>query len=521
MNPSILSLIPPIVLFIIACITGNILKAFASGIAAALLIIAHANPILMIDLLLKQVYIYFTDLNVIMLFLFLIGIGSIISILSTIQERVVRKERSKNQKRSFIKTARMGEYTSMLLSFLFSIDDYLSILTVGFLANQFAKKFVIPKERIAYFVHALSGPLVILIPISSWAAEIVSQLYQAGVHANSTATTAIASDPLFLYAQSMGYNFYSILTIFSVWFFVQSKIDMLPTSGHKTSALQSTTQTHIPALDIAIPLVILLASTFIGLLYTGDCFVFGGSNSIFTALSLNHSTFYVLFISSFIALVSLFFYELKQENVRLFEVSSFVSGGFNLMKNAIALVSLASIFSAFVRRDLMTGVYLANTLLVYISHSFIPFAVFVTSLLVALATGTSWGTFALMIPLIIQMLTSAAGITYASAAEQIPFLLPSLGAIFSGGVCGDHISPFSETTVMTATVTEISPLQHSKSQIIYALPAIISTTLLFLLIGIMPQVMKSLLINITVGCLLCLIFIFFVKYFVKRHANIN
>lgn len=517
MTPSILSLIPPITLFIVACVTGNILVAFGIGITVALSIITHGNPFTMISLFLNEAWKYFSDPNVIVLFLFLIGIGTIITILSTIRERIAVKKKRKTEKRSFINTARMSEYINMFFSFLFSIDDYLSILTVGFLANQFAKKFSIRKERIAYFVHGLSGPLVIMIPISSWAAEIVSQLYQAGLHADSTSNTIISGNPLFLYMQSMGYNFYSLLTIFSVWFFIQSQVDMFhPTSNKKSSVINSAPSTRIPVFDIAIPLSILLIATFGGLLYTGDCFLFGGNNSIFTALSQNNKTFYVLFISSLMAFMVLFLYELYEKNIRTLELFSFVKGGFNLMKNAIYLVSLASIFGVFVREDLMTGVYLAHTLLLHISYSFIPFAIFITSVIVALATGTSWGTFALMIPIVIQMLTSSAGITEITTADHVPFLLPSLGAIFSGGVCGDHISPFSETTIMAATVTEIEPMQHSKTQIFYALPAIITTTTLFLLIGFSPHIMASSLICAGIGFPLCLILIFLVRHLIKN-----
>lgn len=518
MNPSITSLVPPVILFAVACMTGNILKAFAFGIFTALFIIGHANPLIMINLLIQQTIEYFTDPNVIVLFFFLICIGSIITILSIVRERITKKNQKK-ETTALIKTARMSEYAIMFSSFLFGIDDYLSILTVGFLANQFAKKFAISKERIAYIVHGLSGPFVILVPISSWAAEIISQLYQAGVHTDSITTTTIAADPLFLYLQSMSYNFYSLLTILSIWFFIQSqaKIEKSPLKQQNLST--NNTEKSIPTLDIAIPLFVLLSLTCIGLLYTGDCFIFGGNNSVFTALSKNHATFYVLFISSVIAFIVLFLYEWYQKNIHVAEIFIATQGGFQLMKNAIALVALASIFGVFVRRDLMVGTYLAHTLLMYIGQSFVPFAIFITALLIALVTGTSWGTFALMIPIVIQMLITNAGITTATGVEQIPFLLPSLGAIFSGGVCGDHISPFSETTIMTATMTELSSVQHAKSQFFYVLPAIITTTLLFLLIGFMPTILSSILVHMIIGSILCLILIFLVKFFLEKNNN--
>jgi tetracycline resistance efflux pump len=506
MTPSVLSLIPPFILFVVATITHNVLHAFIAGIFAVLLIIAHANPILMVQFFLQQVFAYLSDSHVIMSFLFLISIGSIITLLSKIRLSTSHRQRTGP---SLVRSARIAEYVGVFFSFLFSVDDYLSILTVGFLMTQLSSHYRIAKERIAYFVHALSGPLVILVPISSWAAEIVSQLYQAGVHEAVTSGAVIDSNPLFLYVASMGYNFYSFLTIFSVLFFIQTQKRMEKETAITDKMVGREASTVFPVFDTALPLCILLCSTFIGLLYTGDYHLFGGTRSLLQALQNSTSTFFVLAVSGFFAFFVGFLYQYMQKRITHIELFSCLFEGFELMRGAITLIFLASIFGVFVRRDLLAGVYLADKLLAQMPLSFMPLMTFVTSLFIAIVTGTAWGTFALMIPIVIQMLMTATQVSTtqvlgAITPDAIPFLLPCLGAIFSGGVCGDHLSLFSETTIMTATATGITPMQHAKSQFFYAVFALVTTILLFSIFAIVPRSYSySPFIFVTTGILVC------------------
>ncbi len=162
-----------------------------------------------------------------------------------------------------------------------------------------------------------------------------------------------------------------------------------------------------------------------------------------------------------------------------------VTGGFVVMYGAILMVILASILGTFLRQDLMTGTYLAYLFLGSIPYFLLPVMIFITSLVITLATGSAWGTFALMLPITVQMLISLFKLTPPVDPEAITILFPALGAIFSGAVCGDHISPFSETTVMTATSTGTTPLEHAYTQLPYAFPALISTLFAFVVAGLL------------------------------------
>jgi Na+/H+ antiporter NhaC len=118
-----------------------------------------------------------------------------------------------------------------------------------------------------------------------------------------------------------------------------------------------------------------------------------------------------------------------------------------------------------------------------LSIALLPVTFFIASLICAIFTGSSWGTFALMLSIAIPMITSLLQFTTPVTPELIPILFPTIGAIFSGGVCGDHISPISETTIMTATSTGTSPIDHTYTQFPYALPAIIGTIVAFIVSG--------------------------------------
>ena len=486
-----LSLLPPLIVIVSVLITRKINIALLFGILSAALIVAQGNLITMSSLTMHRTFEHLTDIDNIYLYIFLIAISSIITLFThtgsaTACAHIISKR---------VKTKRGAETSSILLSFLMSIDDYLSILTVGIVMRPLADRLAIARTRLAFLVHSLAGSVVILTPISSWTAAILSQLDQAGINLNSTQNSKILADPFFVYLNTLPFMFYSLFIIASVWFIVRKQLSYGKLHQHeqRTEKQKITPQRvemsahknqHSLA-ELLVPLGFLLGSVIIGILYTGGYHLFGGQHSFIDAFRYNNQTFFVMCISGCIAFAISCLMALRKRMLRIQEIPGIVIGGFILMYGAIQMVILASILGTFLQQDLMTGSYLAYLFLGSVPYFLLPVMIFITSLVITLATGSAWGTFALMLPITVQMLIALFKLTPPVDPEAITILFPALGAIFSGAVCGDHISPFSETTVMTATSTGTTPLNHAYTQLPYALPAIISTLLAFIVAGLL------------------------------------
>ncbi len=486
-----LSLLPPLIVIISVLITRKINIALLFGILSAALIVTQGSLITMGSLTMSRTFEHLTDIDNIYLYIFLIAISSIITLFThTGSATACAHSISKR-----VQTKRGAETSSILLSFLMSIDDYLSILTVGIVMRPLADQLTIARTRLAFLVHSMAGAVVILIPISSWAAAILSQLDQSGINLNGTQNSKILADPFFVYLKTLPFMFYSLFIIASVWFIVRKQLsygklhqDVQRTKKQKLtpqhSKINATNNKHSLA-ELLIPLGFLLGGVIIGILYTGGYYIFGGQHSFIDAFRHNNQTFLVMCIAGCTAFAISCLMALRKQMLRIQEIPSMIIGGFTLMYGAILMVILASILGTFLRQDLMTGSYLAYLFLGSIPYFLLPVMIFITSLIITLATGSAWGTFALMLPITVQMLISLFKLTPPVDPEAITILFPALGAIFSGAVCGDHISPFSETTTMTATSTGTTPLEHAYTQLPYALPAIISTLLAFVVAGLL------------------------------------
>ena len=404
-----------------------------------------------------------------------------------------------------IRTKRSVELSTIMLSFLLSIDDYLSILTVGFVMKPIADRFAVARTKIAYIVHALAGPLVIIMPISTWAAAILVQLDNAGIHVD--APHKIVADPLYVYLKTIPFIFYSILVVGSVFFVVILRIGYGLIARDERNAVivneddkDITTKDH-SLLELLVPLVVFIGGILIGVLYVGNYHLFGGDNSFSDAFRENDKTFFIFFLSGLITLVLSVLFSIYKKMISFAQVPMVVYEGVGLMKSSIAMVALASILGSFFRIELQTGSYVAHLLLGTVSLWLIPAMLFVVSLVITLTTGSAWGTFSLLIPIATQMLISFLQLTPPVVLDQIPLLFPALGAVLSGAACGNHVSPIAETTIMTATSTGVGPLEHAKSQFDYVVPVVVGTLASFMAVGLLYKygLYKSFFMSLGVG----------------------
>jgi Na+/H+ antiporter NhaC len=504
-----LSLIPPFSVIAIAVITRRMNSAFFVGIVSAALIAMHGNLESAFGLTTKRLLETATNRDSLYLYAFLIAIGSLIVLfevtgcVAALANFAVKK----------LQTKKGAELSSIGLSCLLFVDDYLSILTTGHVMRSITDRFGVPRQKVAFLIHSLAGSVVILAPISSWVAAITAQLAQAGIQESTGGHVQVIADPFFIYLQSLPFMFYSFLIIASVWFIVHFKISYGPMNTHEESARAtstaptSTEQKH-KLIDLVVPLVVLLVGMIGGLLYMGDYVLFGGNHSLIDALKYNSNPFFVMFMAGVASFVAGIMLALTRKNYSFIQVPKTIWGGVELMYGAILMVYFSSTLATMLKTDVCTGQYLALLLLGSVSTFLLPALFFIVSLLCALATGSAWGTFSLMLSIAVPMLVSLSGVA-PLGPQAIVLLMPVLGAIFSGAVCGDHISPISETTIMAAASTNIEPLQHAYTQFPYALPAVISTFIAFLGAGLLIE--KGQLVAIAVplifSCLLCFILI--------------
>jgi tetracycline resistance efflux pump len=490
MLPQWANLLPPVFVIVTALCTRSFNSALSSGIIVTALLAGQGSLSVALSLIRERCVQQLFNFDSFCLYLFLIAIGAIVVLLTT----TGCIDNFAKTARNYINNARHMQYGSLLASLLLALDDYLSILTVGHIMTPLGQQFAVARAKLAYLVHAFAGSLVILIPISSWMAAIVGYLNQSGIDIRSDAM--IVADPFFIYLRSIPFMFYSLFNLFTVMCIVHKDISF----GSMYQAEQETARDVVPQpmhtavvpnnvlpwKTVLIPFVILFAGVLLGILYYGDAALFGGTNSIFEAFKNNQQIFLVLAQAGIAALIVLVTSLYLQKRIFLSQVPQFVLGGFNLMKNAMIMVFLASTLSLMIRTDLATGHYL-GLLLHKAPVEILPLLFFMVSLATALATGSAWGTSSLMFSIAIPMLVSLTSLSAAADPASIPLLYVVVGAIISGSVCGDHISPFSETTVMTAASTHTDPFTHCVTQLPYALVPIAASIFAFIAYSMMKM----------------------------------
>lgn len=478
-----LSLLPPLIVIGSVYFTHQLNISLVVGILSAALIATQGHVLPALLLCGQKFVTHFSDWDNIYMYLLLVVISSLI-ILLTVTGAAAGCAQIIGKK---MRTKRSVELSTIMLSFLLSIDDYLSILTVGFVMKPIADRVAVARTKIAYIVHALAGPLVIIMPISTWAAAILVQLDNAGIHLK--APYKIIADPLSVYLKTIPFIFYSLLVVVSVCCVVLLRIGYGLIAKDERNAVVINEQidgaNNHSVMELLMPLMIFIGGIFTGILYAGN----------------HNHTFLIFLLSGLSALIVSICCALYKKTILYVQVPALIYEGAVLMRSSIMMVAFASILGSLLRIELQTGSYVAYLLLGTLSLWFVPAMLFIVSLIITLTTGSAWGTFSLLIPITTQMLISLLQLETPITLDQIPLLFPALGAVLSGAACGNHVSPIAETTIMTATSTGIEPLQHAKSQFYYVAPVMVGTLASFLVVGLLYNygLCKSFLVSFGVG----------------------
>jgi Na+/H+ antiporter NhaC len=539
MSGSLLSLLPPVIVLILGYATRNIWLSLLVGIGTGAFIATNGSPSGTLELVASRIW---TNLDLTHFFsptLFWESWNSFICVFLIVLGIFVTLIRHSGGAYAYGKTASQyirdkkgAETASLMLSLMLFMDDYFSSLTVGSVMHPLTDEKKVPRVKLAFLVDSMAAPLAILCPFSSWVAAIIGFLRENGVSAEAETNTLILSSPLSVYLHMIPYILYSFIMVLSSFYIVRKRIsfglmgeqELIAQKtgnlfGHATPPQKKFRDPHdknkesSSLIDFMVPISILLGSVILGLLYSGEANIFCGSRSCLEALQ-HSSAATALFTGGLLALFLTTLFYLIRGKVELKELPQLFLEGAELMLPAIVILLLAWSLGDILRNDLHSGDYLAKNMLGTVPKFLLPLLFFTAASLIAISIGTSWGTAAILFPIAIPMTVALTHQQTPVALETIPLFFPILGAVLSGCVAGDHISPISDTTVMSATSTGADHIDHVRTQMTYAIPVIIATGATFLLLGSLTVFIgetKALLISLPTGVLASFTLLFFLN----------
>lgn len=473
-----LSIIPPLLTIAMAFYSRKILPSLLVGIFSGSLIAAKWNPW---EALVHSTTVIWKKTEIvnfatwesfngswnlfILLIVFIIGL--FIGLLYCTGGAVAYGEWA--QKR--IKSRRGAAVSTMFLGFVIFFDDYFNCLTLGAVMRSVTDRFKIARAKLAYLIDSTAAPICILAPVSTWAIEVITQMRNSGV------STTYPGDPYQIFLSSLFLNSYAWLTLLMVFLVAYSQKDFGPMKRMEEGALagddqtiesgdeqtkvkkgyvQTETNKNAKIRDLAFPLAVFLGLIFSAMLYTGDFTLFGGKNGFVKALQ-NMHTLKAMFWGGMVGLGIIIVYFFARGLLGVSELFKTVGRSVVHMAPVATVLLLAWSLGSIIAEDLKTGLFVAELLTGNFPTFLLPIVVFAFSCLISFATGTSWGTFAIMIP-----------ITMPLAFTLAPDLLPAmLGALLGGAVYGDHTSPISDTTILSSIGAGSKHMDHVISQAAY------------------------------------------------------
>lgn len=504
MEPSFLSVIPPFFVLILGFVTRKVLWSLASGIVVAALLSTKelfsgcslAAKTLLNNLEIVSIYKngLWSGWNF-LIALFLLSLGVFITLLhhSGVAQAYSHAVRRKLRKKS------QAEASSLLLSSGLFIDDYFSSLTVGSVMRSVTDVFRIPRAKLAFLVDSMAAPLAVICPISSWVAAILGFLRESGVSNNMGQSTLIYGSPYVAYLHIVPYILYSFVVIIGSWAIVICGFSFGKMKKHeiiaqeegdlfgknepvlsKTNQKPTADNAHI--LDFLLLILVLILSVLGGLAYSGG-YSLGAKQGLIESFR-NSVAAQGLFIAGILSLSFQIIWLRIRGLLRLGDLWQLLIKGIKMMLPSVLVLICAWTLGDLLKNHLYTGHYLASIMTGNVSTHLLPLMFFIGSLVTAASIGSSWGTAAVMFPIAVQLYVSLQGLNEPILLLDAGELFIILGAVLSGSVAGDHISPISDTTIMSAISTGMNHTDHVETQLGYALPFIGITGLGFLLLGV-------------------------------------
>ncbi|MFR1484629.1 MAG: Na+/H+ antiporter NhaC family protein [[Eubacterium] siraeum] len=407
-----------------------------------------------------------------------------------------------------IKSRRGVALSTFFLGVLIFVDDYFNCLTVGSVMRPITDKHNISRSKLAYLIDSTAAPICIIAPISSWAAAVSGTV--EGVNGIS------------LFINTIPYNLYAFLTILMVIFISVSDTDYGPMKIHEDNAKNGdifTTQNNTyeqdaqpvtergRVIDLILPVAVLIVFCVVGMIYTGGFF----SGTDFVTAFANCDAAYGLSLGSISALIVIIAYYMLRRVLKFNECMDSIAAGFKQMVPAILILTFAWTLKT-MTNHLEAGAFVSGVVQSATALSvLLPVILFVVAIGLAFATGTSWGTFGILIPIVTSVFESE--LANVSQTGEIPsMVIICISACLAGAVCGDHCSPISDTTIMASTGAQCDHVNHVSTQLPYALTVAAVCVVGYLLSGFVHNVF----IVLGFSLALMLAVLFAIRFFVKR-----
>lgn len=410
-----------------------------------------------------------------------------------------------------IKGRRGAALSTFFLGVLIFVDDYFNCLTVGSVMRPITDKHNISRSKLAYLIDSTAAPICIIAPISSWAAAVSGTV--EGVNGIS------------LFINTIPYNLYAFLTILMVIFISVSDTDYGPMKIHEDNAKNGdiyTTRNNVyeqdaqpvtergRVIDLILPVAVLIVFCVVGMIYTGGFF----SGTDFVTAFANCDAAYGLSLGSISALIVIIAYYMFRRVLKFNECMDSIAAGFKQMVPAILILTFAWTLKT-MTNHLEAGAFVSGVVQSATALSvLLPVILFVVAIGLAFATGTSWGTFGILIPIVTSVFD--AELANVSQTGEIPsMVIICISACLAGAVCGDHCSPISDTTIMASTGAQCDHVNHVSTQLPYALTVAAVCVVGYLLSGFVHNVF--IVLGFSVALMLAVLFA--IRFFVKRKES--
>ena len=493
------ALIPPLVAIVLALITKEAYSALFVGVVLGALFAADFAPVKTIDLIINDGLITALADNA-GIFLFLVLLGILVALVNAAGgSAAFGRWAEKN-----IRTKAGAMLATFILGVLIFIDDYFNCLTVGSVMRPVTDSHKLSRQKLAYLIDATAAPVCMIAPVSSWAAAV-----SGTAEGLDTGITGIQ-----LFIKAIPYNFYSLLTFVFIIAIVLMKFDYGPMvayekraqAGEDTGLNKKDEEKGNPkgrVLDLVLPVVVLIVFCTIGMLYVGGFFGtdwwgdtgFGGD---FIGAFGNTDSYVGLPWGAVISLVIVIIYLLCRRVVTFKQAMECIPKGFNAMVAPILILTLA------ISLKTMTNSYLGLSVFVHDLmegaasglYKMLPAIIFAVACVLAFASGTSWGTFGILIPIVTAIFPA-----------ESPLMIIGISACCAGAVCGDHCSPISDTTIMASAGAQVEHVTHVSTQLPYAITVAAISFVCFILAGFI----QSVAVCLPIGVVLTVLVLFAIK----------
>ncbi len=496
---TVMSLLPPVIAIYLALITKEVYSSLFLGVLSGALLATDFNPVGTLTTIVSDGFIGSTAGNAGIL-MFLVLLGMMVALIN----KAGGSRAFGNWAQTHVKTRVGAQIATFCLGVLIFVDDYFNCLTVGSVMRPVADSKNISRAKLAYLIDATAAPVCMIAPISSWAAAV------AGV--------VVSVNGLSLFIKAIPYNFYSILTIVMILVITFLKFDYGPMKRHELNALNgdlfSEGEKHKGdgeeaeynnrgrVIDLILPVVFLIIACIVGMIYTGGFF----EGTSFVDAFANCDASVGLALGSAVAVVVTAVYLIARRVISFKDAMAALPKGFCAMVPAILILCFAwtlngvtgTLGAAVYVHDLMEGAASGLTML-------LPAIIFIVACFLAFATGTSWGTFGILIPIVTALFDTTGG-------NMPELMVIGISACLAGAVCGDHCSPISDTTIMASAGAQCNHVNHVSTQLPYAITVAAVSFLCFIIAGFV----QNWLICLPIGILLMIATLVVIKIVTEK-----